>query len=260
MNSSLWAYDPNEAGVLADKTPVELEGVGVTEHLGSKLDLDIDFVDQNGVPVKLAQYFGSKPVIFSIVYYDCPSLCNLHLNGLTDALKQLKWTAGNQFDVVALSMNPRETPELAAAKMQSYIDSYGRPESAKGWHFLTGSEENIKKIADQVGFSFKWIEGSQEYSHASAAQVITASGTVSRYLHGIQFDPQTVRLALLEASEGKIGNIVDQFVLYCFQFDPTKKKYTLYAYRIMQAGGVLIVLVLAILLIPYWIRERKQIA
>lgn len=255
------AYDPKNAPVSAHETPQELVGVGITEKLGDSVDLSLEFTDQNGQTVTLGSLLGKqKPVLFTIIYYNCPSLCNYHLNGLTAALKNLDWTIGDKFELVALSMNHNETPELAKAKLDSYVQEYGRSPSAAGWHFLTGSEENIKKIADQVGFGFKWIESTKEFSHASAAQVLTPDGKISRYLHGIEFNPQTIRLSLLEASDGKIGTLMDQFVLYCFQFDPTKNKYTLYAYRVMQAGGALIVLVLAIFLIPFWIREKNRLA
>lgn len=261
VSAGALAYDPKNAPVSAHETPKELEGVGITEKLGDQVDLSLEFKDQNGQVVTLGSLLGKKkPVLFSIIYYNCPSLCNYHLNGLTASLKELDWTIGDKFELVALSMNHNETPDLAKAKLDNYLKEYGRPNSAGGWHFLTGSEENIKKIADQVGFGFKWIESTKEYSHASAAQVLTPEGKISRYLHGIEFNPQTIRLSLLEASDGKIGTLMDQFVLYCFQFDPSKNKYTLLAYRVMQAGGALIVLVLAIFLIPFWIREKNRLA
>lgn len=255
-----WAYDPSQEGILAKDRPQQLENVGITEKLGDEIDLGLEFTDEKGQVVTLGKYFSNKPVLFTIIYYSCPSLCNYHLNGMVAALKKLKLSVGDHFELVALSMNPNETPELAAAKMASYQDEYDRPGSSAGWHFLTGSEENIKKIADQVGFSFKWNPKLKEYAHASAAQVMTPGGKISRYLHGVEFDAQTVKLSLLEASNGKIGTIIDQIVLYCFQFDPSKNKYTIYAYRIMQAGGFLMVLVLAIVLIPIWIREKKKVA
>lgn len=253
-----YAYEPsfNKA---SDVKPHELEGVGITPKIGEYVDLSTEFTDESGESVTLGRYFnGSKPVIFSVVYYNCPSLCNFHLNGLTDTMKKLKWTVGDKFELVALTMNHREGYELAAQKKQSYIDEYGRPESENGWHFLTGTEENIKKVADQVGFGFKWLDEQQEYAHASAAIIMTPGGKISRYLNGIEFDKKDLRLALLEASNGKIGNVVDQIVMFCFQFDPTKNKYSLYAFNLMRLGAGLMVLVLAIILIPMWIRERKK--
>lgn len=254
-----YAYDPANRLVTGHEKPRELVGVGITEKLGGTVDKNLQFVDDHGETVTLGQYFGKKPVLFTIIYYNCPSLCNFHLNGLTEALTQLQWTVGNEFELVALTMNHREDAELAKQKKAAYVQDYGRPQSAEGWHFLTGSEENIAKVASQVGFGFKWLPDQKEYAHASAAQVLTPDGKISRYLHGIEFDPQTVKLSLLEASDGKIGNIIDQIVLYCFQFDPNKNKYTLYAFNVMQAGGLLIVLIMGLILIPLWMRERKAI-
>ena len=258
LSQHSYAYEPtfNKA---SDVKPHELEGVGIKPKIGEHIDLGTEFIDSSGEKVTLGRYFqGAKPVIFSVVYYNCPSLCNYHLNGLTDAMKKLKWTVGDKFELVALTMNHREGHELAAKKKKSYISDYGRPESEKGWHFLTGTEENIKKISDQVGFGFKWLEDQQEYAHASAAIIMTPGGKISSYLNGIEFNKKDLRLALIEASNGKIGNVIDQIVMFCFQFDPTKNKYSLYAFNLMRLGAGLMVLVLAIILIPMWIRERKK--
>lgn len=252
------AYDPSKPEVTGHETPAELKGVGITERLGAELNLDLPFVSDAGEQVKLGQYFGSKPVLLTIIYFQCPSLCNYHLNGVTAALKDVNLTPGKDFEIVAVSMNPAEGPELAAEKKAAYIEEYGRPESKDGWHFLTGTEENVKKLADQVGFGFAWNEQQQQYAHASAAYVVTPSGVVSRYLYGIEFKPQTIRFSLLEAGQGKIGNIVDQIVLFCFQFNPAKNKYTLYAWNVMRLGGVAIMLGLTIFLVPAWLRERHR--
>lgn len=254
------AYDPAKAPSRpSNEVPAEIEGVGIEEHLGARIDTTLPFVNDKGEQVTMGDFLsGQKPVLLSIVYFNCPSLCNFHLNGVTEALSKLDWTVGDEFELVALTMNHREGPELAAQKKTSYVNDYGRPESADGWHFLTGTEENIRKLSDQVGFNFKWMDGSQEYAHASAAIILTPTGKVSRYLHGIEFDPKNLRLALLEASDGKIGDLVDQLALFCFQFDPTKKKYTLYAFNIMRIGAILMVLVLAVFLVPMWLRERQR--
>lgn len=250
------AYDPAQTEI-SNQTPQQLEGIGVTEKLGDQIDLGTPFTDDAGNPVTLGSYFKTgKPVVFSIVYYSCANLCNFHLNGLTSALKKLPWTVGQEFELVALSMDHRETPELAGKKKANYVNEYGRPDSINGWHFLTGSEDNIKKIADQVGFGFRWDEAGKQFAHASAAIIVTPGGKISRYLHGVTFEPQTVRLALLEAGDGRIGNIIDRIVMFCFQFDPRKSKYTIYAWNIMRIGAVLTVLLLAVLLVPVWMRDR----
>lgn len=250
------AYDPNNRERLAHEVPAEIQGVGIDEKLGVFPTLGTEFLDETGKTVTLGQYFTNKPVLLSVVYYDCPSMCNFHLNGVLESLKQLDWTAGRDYEVVAVSMNHRETPKLAASKKKTYMNAYGRPEGEAGWHFLTGTEENVQKLTSEVGFRFKWLEGSQEYSHASAAIIMTPGGKISRYLHGIEFEPKTMRLALLEASNGKIGTVLDQVLMFCFQFDPSKNKYTIYAMNIMRIGGGLTLLILAIILLPLWFRKQ----
>lgn len=255
------AYDPvNKPPLPAAETASELNGIGIQEHLGEVIDPNLEFTAEDGRTVKIGDYFAhaAKPTILSIVYYSCPNLCNYHLNGMTAALKQLQWTVGDQFDIVAISMDHKETPDLAAKKKASYIEEYGRPNSANGWHFLVGSEENVKKITDAIGFKFRWDEKEQQYAHAAAATIVTPGGKISRYLYGIEFDPKTIRLSLLEASNGKIGSVVDQLIMFCFHFDPTKNKYTLYAYNVMKISGLIMILALALILVPTWLRERRR--
>jgi protein SCO1/2 len=252
------AYDPSAVLVTGHELPKEFEGVGVEEHLGHNVDLGLEFVSDNGEKVHLGKFFESgKPVLLAMVYYSCPNLCNFHLNGLTDALKQLKWTAGQDFQLVAVSINAKEGPDVAAKKKANYIKAYGRPESADGWHFLTGTVENINALSSQVGFKFKWIEEQKQYSHTSVSYVLTPGGKISRYIYGIGPDAQTVKLSLLEASSGKIGSMMDQVLLYCFHFDPSKNKYTLYAWNLMRVGGVTIVALLALFLIPVWRKASR---
>ncbi len=252
------AYVQNTTSALAHEVPPELEGVGIVEKLGDSLDLSLEFTSDRGEQVTLGEFFdGQRPVLFTIIYYSCPSLCNFHLNAVTETLKQLDWSVGEEFQLVAMTMNHHEDWELAAAKKASYVEAYGRPESADSWHFLTGSEENIRAAADQVGFGFQWNEAQQQFAHAAAAIILTPEGLVSRYLYGISFQPNTMRMALLESASGKIGTFIDQIILFCFQFDPSKNQYTLYAYNIMRAGGVLVVLALSVFLIPAWRRERQ---
>lgn len=258
ISGNSWAYNPNEKLVTGHELPAELQNVGVEEHLGAQLDTSLTFTDDHGKTAPLASFLRSeKPTLLAIVYYECPSLCNFHLNGLTDAMKTLKWSAGDEFNVVAVSMNHKETPELAAGKKASYVKAYGRPETADGWHFLVGSEAHVKALADQLGFKFKWLEERQQYAHASVTYVVTPDGKISRYLHGIQPDPTTLKLSLLEASNGKIGNVIEQAIMFCFQFNPSKNKYTLYAWNLMRIGAILMVLLLAVFLIPVLKREFR---
>ena len=257
---SAFAHDgekPSEGSL--NETPDKLKDIGIFERLGEKIDLDIPFKNEKGETVTFRQYVkDGKPILLSMAYYSCPSLCNFHLNGLTDAFKQLPKPLGSEFEAVVVSIEPKETSELASQKKANYIKAYGRPEGEAGWHFLVGTEENIRKLADQVGFRYKWDEEQKQYAHASAATVLTPDGTISRYLYGIVFEPKTVRLSMIEASNGKVGTIVDRLVLYCFHFDPKASKYSLAAFNVMRGGGVAIVLILAIFLTPFWLRSRKE--
>lgn len=259
FNLSAHGYNPKEVNVTGHELPKELVNVGVDEHLGAGINLALSFKNEEGADVQLGHYFHkSRPVLMAMVYYNCPSLCNYHLNGLTENLKQMKWTAGEQYDIVAVSMDHTETPALAQAKKHNYLKEYGRPQSAKGWHFLTGSKENVKALADQLGFKFNWLEDKKQFSHAAVTYVLTPEGKISRYLHGIQPEISTLKMSLLEASNGRIGSAVEQILMFCFKFDPTKNKYTLYAWNLMQLGAVFTVLVLAVFLLPVWWREQRR--
>lgn len=254
------AYDPNMTPrESAHVTPDEYKDVGVVEHQGENIDLNLTFKDEDGVDRKLSYYFkDGRPVLMTLVYYACPSLCNFHLNGLTEVLKKMKGKMGTDYHFLAISIDPNEGPSLAGSKKIAYLDELGDKGTEEGWTFLTGEKANIDKIAKQVGFKFKWVEKEKQYAHAAVAYIMTPTGVISRYLYGIKFTPETLRLSLVEASEGKLGSIVDRFVLFCFQFDPSKSKYTLYAFNIMRAGALLVVIVLAIILIPLWLRDRNK--
>jgi protein SCO1 len=252
-------FSPKSEG-MQNETPKQLENAGITERLGETVDLNLTFTNENGETVPLRSFIrDNKPVLLSLAYYNCPSLCNFHLNGVNDTLRQLKAPTGTEFNFVVVSIDPRETPELAKAKKEAYLKAYGRPEGADGWHFLVGSEEQIKALADQVGFGYQWDEEQQQYAHAAAAIALTPEGKISRYLYGIVFDPQTLRLSMLEASNGKVGTLVDKLILFCFHFDPKTNKYSLYAFNVMRAGGVMIMAVLAMFLVPFWFRSRREV-
>jgi protein SCO1/2 len=254
-NNTPWRTVPTAS----NEVPVALEDVGITEHLGEAIDLTTTFKDETGQTVELNRYFsGHKPVLLSLVYYGCPGLCNFHLNGVTDALKELDWNLGKEFEMVVISIDPSEDPEMATQKKSSYVKALGRDQAASGWHFLTGKKENIEKIASQVGFRFHWDKLSKQWAHTSAMYVLSPLGKISRYLYGIQFDPKTVRLSLVEASQGKTGTVLDHLILYCFQYDPNRKTYAFYAYNIVRAGGGIAGLALLALLIPTWLRERRK--
>ncbi|MFV2072250.1 MAG: SCO family protein [Thermoanaerobaculales bacterium] len=244
---------------LVEQVPKALEEVGVTEHLDAKLPLDVEFVDESGKVVKLGDFFdGERPVILTLNYYRCPMLCGLMLNGVVDGLEQMEWTAGQEFELVTVSINPLETPALAAEKKQNYLKRYGRPSAATGWHFLTGREPEINRLAETVGFSYAYDPVRKEYAHAAVIFVCTPDGRVARYLYGIEYPPKRLKLALLEASEGKIGTTLDQLILYCYHYDPSNRRYSPVAMNIMRLGAGTAALVLALGLGLFWLREWRR--
>jgi protein SCO1/2 len=244
--------------LMASEKPKDFDGIGITENLGQRLDLSLPLVDENGNAVTLGKYFdGQKPVSLSLIYYSCPGLCNFHFNGVVDALKNMDWSAGQKFEVLAISFDPNETSEVSSKKRASYLKVYNRIGTENGFHFLTANQQTIDQLTKQIGFKYKWNTEANEWAHASAAVILTPDGAISRYLHGIQFESSTFKLALNEASEGKIGSLVDKMIWYCFKYDPHQSKYVLYAFRAVQFGAIAIILVLAMILLPVWIRGRK---
>lgn len=259
ISISCWAYDGAPAALPGDVKPREFDGIGINEKLGTQLDLSMLVRNEKGEMVPLSTYFdGVHPVILSPVYFACPGLCNFHLNGLVDTLKTMEWSIGHKFQMIAFSFDDREQSDVALKKKENYLKIYDRAGADKGWHFLTANADVVKKLTDSVGFQYKWNEEAKEWAHASAAIVLTPDGKISRYLHGILFEKNDVKLALGDATSGKIGSLVDRMVWYCFKYDPHQSKYTLYAFRLVQLGGVVIILVLAGLLIPNWLRSRRQ--
>lgn len=239
--------------------PEELKEVGVTEHLGESLPIsEFQLRDESGNSVRLSDYFKKgRPVLITPVYYGCPNLCNFVLNGLTQTLKDLDWTPGKQFEIVSFSINPNENAQLATRKKEAYLESYGRPQAKEGWHFLTGDESQVKRLASLLGFGYKWDPQEKQYAHGAALMVLTPEGKLSRYLYGIEYKQKDLRLALLEASNGKIGNAVDRFLLFCFRYDPQTRKYSLYLTRIMQAGCAASMVIMGAYLMVFWRRQRK---
>jgi protein SCO1 len=244
---------------LANEVPKELMDLDIQQNLGAKVDIDAPFIDQEGKTVRLRDYMSTgKPVLLSLAYYNCPSLCNFHLNGLNDAFKAMQKPLGDEFNVVIISFDPKEKPELAAAKRESYLKEYGRADGAKGWHFLTGETSSIEPLAKAIGFKYRWDEEQKQYAHAAAAYAISPDGTISRYFFGITFEPKTIRLSMIEASKGQVGNLVDKLTLACFHWDPKEGRFTIAASRVMRAGGVMIILVLGAFLLPFWLRARRE--
>lgn len=243
----------------AQELPEEFKDIGIDEKMGVTLDKSLPLINEKGETVTLGSFFhASRPVILSLVYFNCPGLCNYHLNGLTDGMKELDWSIGDKFTVLSISFDPKESFETAAKKKETYLKVYGRPSARDDWHFLTASPETIKALTASVGFKYKWVEQSKEWAHGSAAIVLTPEGKVSRYLPGVMFEKKDLRLALTEASNGKIGNFVDHFVMFCFRYDHKQSKYTLYAFNVMKAGSGISVLLLGLWMIPFWVRSYRN--
>jgi protein SCO1/2 len=240
-------------------TPKDLEGVGVDEHLGAKLPLDLAFLNDSGKMVRLGDLVGnSKPVILSLNYSSCPMLCNVQLTGLAQALQNVPWTAGLEYDVVSVSIDPRETPDKARQAKMKYAELYGKGGSGHGWHFLVGQELAIEQLASAVGVKFHWVETQQEYAHAAVFALISPDGRIMRYIYGVSFEPKTLRLSLVEASEGKIGTTVDRFLLYCFHYDSTVGDYRPFAVNLMKVAAAVTVVVLALVMVGFFWREHRR--
>lgn len=238
-----------QPGGRKEEAPKELDGVGIEEKLGAKLPLQLEFTDSDGKQVALGELFrGERPVLLTMNYSDCPMLCSLQLNGLVDALNTIEWQIGKEFDIVTISLDPKEAPERAKQTKDRYLTQYAKGDklaAARGWTFLVGSEANIKAVADTVGFGYRYSEERQEYLHQAGIMVLSPSATMSRYLYGIAFSPQTVRLSMAEASEGKQVSTVDALVLYCFHYDAEAGNYTPAVRNIMKLGGAITVVALA---------------
>ena len=227
----------------AAQLPPALQGIGIDQKLDQQVPLDAAFRDEFGRPVTLGAYFGSRPVILAPVYYECPMLCTQILNGLVSSLKAVSFNPGREFEVVALSFDPKDTPELAGKKRQSYLNRYGRPDTANGWHFLTGSEPSIKRVMDAIGYRYRYDEATRQYVHASGIVVLTPQGRISHYFYGVEYAPRDLRLGLVESSQNKIGSPVDQILLFCYHYDPATGKYGAIAMGMVRYLGIGFVLI-----------------
>ncbi|HXB20296.1 MAG TPA: SCO family protein [Candidatus Solibacter sp.] len=228
----------------ADQKPAILDQVGIDQRLNQQVPLDLSFVDENGQAVKLGQYFGQKPVVLSLVYYQCPMLCSQVLNGLTSSLNVLRFDIGREFDVVTVSFDPRDTPAAANETKQRMLKRYRRPGSEQGWHFLTGKKEQIDALTQAVGFRYAWDPEIQQYAHASGIMLLTADGHVAQYYYGIEYSPRDLRLGIVQTSQGKVGSLVEQVLLYCYHYDPAKGKYGAVIFNILRVSALAMILVL----------------
>ncbi|MGD0906640.1 MAG: SCO family protein [Candidatus Acidiferrales bacterium] len=238
-------------------TPAILREVDITQNLNTQVPPDLMFRDENGKSVRLGDFFGRKPIILSLVYFECPALCTEVLNGELRTMDAISLNLGKDFDAVTVSFEPKDTPALAKAKRDVYVGQYGRPGAADHWHFLTGDQAAIDALTRTVGFHYAYDSGSRQYAHAAAIMVLTPDGRIDRYFYGVQYPARDVRLGLVEASQGKIGTMTDHALLYCYQYDPATGKYGLIVMNVVRAGGGLTVLVLGIFMLVMFRRERK---
>ena len=233
---------PDDAGDPATAKPGLLKKIGIDQRLHQQVPLDLVFTDETGRDVPLGEFFGKRPVILALVYYECPMLCTQVLNGVVSALSVLTFDVGREYEVVAVSINPKETPGLAAQKKQAYLDRYKRPQTAAGWHFLTGKEENIQRLAAAVGFRYAYDEEIQQYAHGAGIEVLTPRGIVSKYFYGIEYSARDIKFGLIEASEERIGTAIDSALLLCYHYDPATGKYGASAIAAVRIGAVATVL------------------
>ncbi len=259
---SAFAYDtetPTKYDIAKENAKMDNVGIDFSKK-GESLNLSLPFKNEAGESKHFGTYFKTgKPALLSMVYYMCPGLCSLHMNGVTAALEDLNLKAGSDFQWISVSMDATETSELAADKKESYIKSFKNKDEARtGWSFLVGNESSVDELTDQLGFSYKWDEETNQFAHSSAVYVLTAEGKISQIISGVEFDPKTLRLALIEAAQGKVGSFIDRALMMCFQFNPKKNKYTIYAFNVMKIGALITLLLLVVFLVPTWIKLLKS--
>ncbi len=245
-----------EIGQASNQPPAILEKIGIDQRLNQQVPLDLNFVDENGQPVKLQQYFGQKPVILSLVYYQCPMLCSQVLNGLTSSLNVLKFNVGREFNVITVSFDPRDTPEAAKEIKQRMLKRYRRPGSEQGWHFLTGKKEQIDALAQAVGFRYAWDPEIQQYAHASGIMLLTPDGHVAQYYYGIEYAPVDLQLGIVQTSQGKVGGLVEQMLLICYHYDPARGKYGATIFGILRVSALATMLALGGFMFVMFRRDR----
>jgi len=239
-------------------SPEELKKVSFDQRLGIQVPLDLPFRDETGRAVTLSQYFTGRPVVLSLVYYECPMLCTQALNGLVKGLKVLALEPGRDYAIVTVSFNPRETPAQAAQKKDHYLQLLKKPGAGDGWHFLTGDDSSIRLLTGSVGFHYVYDEATQQYAHPTGIVVLTPEGRASKYIFGIDYGPRDIRLALVEASDHKVGTPVDRLLLYCYHYDPTTGRYGLVLMNVMRLGGIVTMGFIGGFILLMWRRERRR--
>jgi protein SCO1/2 len=252
-------YSPRpELGQTENGLPVALREVGIEQRLNERVPLDLKFRDDAGREVTLGDYFNKgKPVVLSLVFYKCPMLCDQVLTGLLGSMRSVSFDVGREYDVVTVSFDPREMPELAAEKKQNFVGRYNRAGAEKGWHFLVGDQESIRRLTEAVGFHYNYDEKTNQFAHAAGIMVLTPDGRLSRYFYGVEYFPNDLRFGLMEASDNKIGSLADKLLLYCYHYDPATGRYGPVVMRIMRLGGVATVLGVGALLLVLRRRGKK---
>ncbi len=262
VTAQVSSYGDKKSGPTNDNPPSILSGVGIDQHLNTQLPLNLTFTDDAGKQVALASYFGKRPAILALVYYRCPMLCSEELDGLTSALEMVRFVPGKDFDIIVVSIDPTEGTDLAAAKKREYVKRYGRPETANGWHFLTGTQPNIDALTQAVGFRYVklTVPGStlMQYAHASSIQIVTPEGKLAQYYMGVEYSPKDMLLGLDEASSNRIGSPVDNILTYCYHYDPTTNTHDLIISRVIQLGGFLTLVLLGGFMFVMFRRDYKH--
>ncbi len=249
-----WSVSAAQPGM---PDPNVFKEVGIDQKLNEQIPLDLKFRNEKGETVVLGEYFGSKPVIVSLVYYNCPMLCTQILNGMVETFRIINFTAGKEFEVVTVSIDPTEPSSLAAEKKAGYIEQYDRPQATDGWHFLTGDQESITRLADAVGFRYIYDDQTKQFAHASGIMVATPEGKLARYLYGIEYVAKDLTFSLMEAAENRIGSPVEKLLLLCYHYDPATGKYGLFVTNLLRGGGVLMLLILGGYMTVNFMRDRK---
>lgn len=261
LSAQVASYGDKQMGPINQKSSL-LDKVTISQHLNQQIPLNLTFADETGKQIELASYFGKKPAILALVYYRCPMLCSEELDGLTSALLMVDEVPGRDFNIIVVSIDPTEGPELAAAKKRSYIKRYGKPQTANGWHFLTGTQSNIDALAKAVGFGYVKIPGPDgkldQFAHASAIQIVTPQGKLAQYYMGVEYSPKDIRLGLAEASNNRIGSPVDNILTYCYHYDPGTNKHSLIVARVVQLGGLVTLLSLGSFMFVMFRRDVRQ--
>ena len=257
LSVGAWGQTLDPLSPPASARPPQLKHVGIQQRLGKQIPADLEFRNEAGKQVRLGQYLGNGPVILNFVYFHCPMLCGQVLQGLTGALRAIGYTAGRDFTVLTVSFDPQETPEMAAAKKKMVLATYGRPEAEKGWHFLTGSAASVAALTQAAGFQYQYNAQSNQFAHPTAIMVLTAEGKIAQYYYGIEYAPRDLRLGLVQASNGQIGTLTDEALLYCYRYDPQSGTYSAIISRVLRISGAVWLAMVSVFLVVMFRMEPK---